>query len=159
MYYVPASMVTKAVESPVKSLNGLLYLEKHDADLKHAIDFARKNISISDGILEGVSEWGSAGLISRSTGIPTIINWPGHQNQWRAQTDEIQKRISHVEKIYTTENVDEARTLLNLYTTKYVLVSPKEISQYGSKGMSKFNVLGQIVFGKENGTRIYKIWK
>ena len=157
MYYVPASLATKAAESPIKSLNGLMYLQQEDLDLKNAIDFARANISISDGILEGVSEWGSAGIISRSTGIPNPINWPGHQTQWRNQTDEIQQTISHVETIYTTNNANDAKNLLNRYDVKYVLVSPKEINQYGLNGMHKFNSLGQLVFGEEDGTRIYKI--
>ena len=157
MYYVPASLATKAAESPIKSLNGLMYLQQEDLDLKNAIDFARANISISDGILEGVSEWGSAGIISRSTGIPNPINWPGHQTQWRNQNDVIQQTISHVETIYTTNNANDAKNLLNRYDVKYVLVSPKEINQYGLNGMHKFNSLGQLVFGEEDGTRIYKI--
>ena len=33
----------------------------------------------SDVLLEAVGEWFDMGLISRSTGIPNIINWPGQQ--------------------------------------------------------------------------------
>ena len=125
LYYAPAAVATKTSEvTDSSSLDGLNYLSKHSPSERNAIEFVRKNLHITDGILEAVGEWADAGLISRSTGRSNIINWPSHQKQWRGDISEISRRESDVKTIYTTQDPAMALKLLNKYEVEYIGINP-----------------------------------
>lgn len=157
LYYAPAAAFTKASESPYQSRNGLIFLRSQDPGMYEAINFARQNIDSGEGILESVGEWGTAGIIAGSTGLTNIVNWPGHQQQWRKDSLEIDKRTEDVRTIYLTENATLAKSLLGLYEVRYILVSQKEIRAYGIEGMKKFENIGKRIYGGPEGLRIYKV--
>lgn len=158
LYYAPAAVATKTSEvTDSSSLDGLNYLSKHSPSERNAIEFVRKNLHITDGILEAVGEWADAGLISRSTGRSNIINWPSHQKQWRGDISEISRRESDVKTIYTTQDPAVALKLLNKYEVEYIYVSNREIKQYGSSGLKKFDSLAKVVFGPEGNVVIYRL--
>ena len=154
-YFVPAAMATKADESPYKSLDGLIFLKEQNPQIYKAVQYVRKNISPEDGILEAVGEWGDAGIISRSSGVPNIFNWPGHQKQWRGDIPELEERNVHVRTIYETNDPKLATMLLQNYGVKYVFVGPRETATYSEDGIDKFDDMGSIVFGDPQGVRIY----
>ena len=128
-----------------------------DSAERKAIEFVRKNLHINDGILEAVGEWSDAGLISRSTGISNIINWPSHQRQWRGDITEISRRESDVKSIYTTQDPALALKLLNKYEVEYIYISNREIKKYGSSGLKKFDSMANVVFGPEDDVVIYRL--
>ena len=135
-------------------MDGLAYLP---ADVIAAIKFAQKNISVENVILESVGEWDESGIISRSTGIPNIINWPGHQGQWRGHSEEIDERILAVETIYSSPDVEIRKQLLNKFNVSYVYVGINERRMYTPEQLSKFELFGQTIFYNEMGIRIFKI--
>ena len=85
-----------------------------------------------------MGEWFNAGLISRSTGHPTVYNWPGHELQWRGPSPEFGRRELDVAKIYQSTDFEEARELLAKYDIAYVYVGPRERNKYGGPGLDKF---------------------
>ena len=124
-------------------------------------------------MVEAVGEWFDAGLISRSTGVPTIVNWPHHQKQWRGVTVELDLagqnpadacnelgpekastyivcRELDVARIYQTSDVEEARNLLALYDVDYVYAGPRERAQYGEDGLAKFESFMATVFSDDD---------
>ena len=103
-----------------------------------AIQYIKNNLPEDAAILEGVGEWFNAGLISRSTGHPTIYNWPGHELQWRGPSPEFARRDQDVATIYQTTDFQEARELLDKYEVEYVYVGPRERNKYGGPGLDKF---------------------
>ncbi len=153
-YYSAAMLTVKSSDSSLQSLDGLAYLP---ADVIAAIEFAKKNISVEDVILESVGEWDESGLISRSTGIPNIINWPGHQAQWRGYTDEIDKRTFAVKTIYSSPDVEIRKQLLEEFNVSYVYVGLNEQRIYTPEQLSKFELFAQTIFHNEMGIRIFKI--
>lgn len=157
LYFAPAATFTKAAESPFQSRNGLIFIQVQDPEMYEAINFVRENINSGEGIVEAVGEWGTAGVIAGSTGLVNIINWPGHQQQWRGDSLEIEKRTQDVRTIYVTENTVLAKTLLGFYKVRYVLVSQKEVRAYGIEGMGKFETIGKRIYGEPGGLSIYKI--
>ena len=157
LYYAPASISTRASESSHKTLDGLKFLKVDNPKLYNAIMYARKNISPKDGILEIVGEWGNYAQISSSTGIPNIINWPGHQIQWRGQIQEIEKRIEDVKVIYESEDHGLTKRLLASYQVKYVFIGSNTDQDYSNTDFGKFDEIGDLVFGNQDGPRIYRI--
>ena len=151
IYYPPAAATSKGgpFEGDV-SLDGLAFVGgSRDAEYE-AIEFVRENVERDAAVLEAVGEWFDAGLISRSTGVPTVLNWPGHQRQWRGGTDRIEVRDLDVSRIYQTLVPEEAKTLLAKYDVTYVYVGPREREKYGADGLDKFRSFMDPVFSQDD---------
>jgi uncharacterized membrane protein len=83
-----------------------------------------------------------ASRISAATGIPAIIGWVGHENQWRGSSAPYAGRFEDVEALYRTQSLEEAQQILQKYGATYVYVGQLEREQYGSSGgLAKFEAL------------------
>ena len=139
LYYTTAAFASKSRDSTqATTLDGLEFVKETDPAEYGAIQYIKGNLPEDAAILEGVGEWFNAGLISRSTGHPTVYNWPGHQLQWRGPSDEFGQRELDVAKIYQTTDFAEAGELLAKYDMSYVYVGPRERNKYGGPGLDKF---------------------
>ena len=159
LYYTAAAAATKVEEGGFASsptLDGLSYVRNSRPAEYAAIEFVKSNLPEDAAIVESVGEWYEAGLISRSTGIPTVFNWPGHEIQWRGSAEAIGDRQSDVAAIYTTADPDEARILLLKYDVDYVYVGPRERLAHGGPGLDKFPEFMDTVFQQDDVT-IYKL--
>ena len=157
LYYPFAAAPSKAREaSGEATLDGMAFVAQSYPEEYEAIGFLQANADRGSTMVEAVGEWGDAGMISRSTGVPTILNWPGHERQWRGALDELRRREADVARIYQTEDAEEAKTLLDRYNVDYVYVGPREIRRYGSHGMAKFSDFAETVFSRET-VSIYRI--
>jgi uncharacterized membrane protein len=63
------------------------------------------------------------------TGLPTVLGW-FHEQQYRGETP-YERRLSHVESIYTTTNQSWRGRILDAYDVRYVYVGPAERARYG----------------------------
>jgi len=159
LYYPAAAAATKVEEGGFVSsptLDGLAYVRNRSPAEYAAIHFIRKNLPEDAAILESVGEWYEAGLISRSTGVPTVFNWPGHEIQWRGSNEAIGGRQSDVVAIYTTSDLDQTRNLLLKYDVDYVYVGPRERLAHDGPGLDKFPELMDTIFQQDDVT-IYKL--
>ena len=155
LYYTAAAFVSKSKDSTqAVTLNGLAFVEESDPAEYAAIRYIKNNLPEDTAIVEGVGEWFNAGLISRSTGIPTIYNWPGHELQWRGPSPEFARRERDVATIYQTTNFEEARELLAKYDVEYVYIGPRERNKYGGPGLDKFPEFMDTLF-QQNDVAIY----
>ncbi len=156
LYYPMAAAASKAVESPSSAnLDGLEFVRRRSPAEYEAILYVRDSLGSEDVILESVGEWFDSGLISRSSGVPTVFNWPGHELQWRGSSEHFAARQGDVAAIYTTTDVDEARSLLAKYGVSHVYVGPRELSAYSGAGMEKFAEFMDIAFQQDEVT-IYR---
>ena len=159
LYYPAAAAATKVEEGGFASsptLDGLAYVYNSRPAEYAAIEFIKNNLPEDAAILESVGEWYEAGLISRSTGVPTVYNWPGHEIQWRGSATVIGGRQSDVAAIYTTSDPDQARNLLLKYDVDYVYVGPRERLAHDGPGLDKFPEFMDTVFQQDDVT-IYKL--
>ena len=157
LYYTAAAFASKSQDSTqAVTLNGLAFIEESDPAEYAAIRYIKDNLPEDAAIVEGVGEWFNAGLISRSTGHPTIYNWPGHELQWRGQLDEFVERERDVATIYQATDFEEARGLLAKYDMGYVYVGPRERNKYGGPGLDKFEEHMDTLF-EWNDVAIYRI--
>jgi len=146
LYFIPASITSKLEYSEYKSLNGLVDIQEENPGIYAAIQFVRNNMDPQDGILEAVGEWDQSGIFSRTTGTQNILNWPGHQIQWRGISSELNTRNADIETIYKTDNNSIAKTKLDLYSIKYGVIGPQEILKYGNDIGNTFEEIGEIAF-------------
>jgi len=88
------------------------------------------------------NDYSSASRISAATGLPTIVGWVGHENQWRGSADPYAGRFEDVQRLYQTQNMAEAQQILQKYDVTYVYVGQLERQQYdASGGLAKFQAL------------------
>ncbi len=97
-----------------------------------------------------------AGRVSAFTGLPTLLGWGGHQHQWRGTYEEPARREPDIETLFTTTDLDQARTLIERYGVKYVYIGPLETSRYPAAGLEKFARIGEMVYNA-GGVLIYRL--
>ena len=156
LYYPPAATVTKTANfSSGPTLDGLAFVERKSPAEYEAIEIV-KRLPRDSAILEAVGEWFDAGLVSRSSGVPTVFNWPGHQVQWRGNSVLFDGRAQDVATIYNTLDPLEAQNLLAKYDVNYVYIGPRERSQYDGPGLDKFPDFMDVVF-QQDDVAIYEV--
>ena len=156
LYYAPAAAASKAgPPGGQQTLDGLAYLRYGSEAELEAIEYLRENAGDAV-ILEAVGEWHDAGLISRAAGVPTPLNWPGHQAQWRGESALITERQAEVELAYTTPDASLARRILDKYGVTLVYVGPRERREYGEEGAAKFAEFMDVAFS-QGGVTIYRL--
>ncbi len=128
-----------------------------------AIRWLQENVPGSPVIIEGNMveyHWGTRNTIY--TGLPNVIGWNWHQRQQRALAPEelIPDRLTDVSEFYLTTDSTRAKTIIDNYGVKYVIVGQLERALYPGPGLEKFNtldgVLWQEVFRTED-TSIYQV--
>ena len=67
------------------------------------------------------------------TGLPGVLGWVGHENQWRGGNQAIGSRQSDLERLYCSREWEEARSLLDQYQIRYVFVGKLERAVYVPK--------------------------
>ncbi len=122
-------------------LAGIRYM---NADDLKGIDWLNQRAQGQDLVIaEAVGDdYSSAGRISMTTGIPAILGWGGHEDQWRGGTTKARAgRFEDVNLLYSTPDASVMSQILKKYGVTYVYVGPQERSKYGNAGMDKFNAL------------------
>jgi uncharacterized membrane protein len=75
-------------------------------------------------------DYSAGGRISASTGLPSILQWPGHQLQWRGTSEPTAGRPEDLELLYTAGTDEEARSVVDKYGVRYVIVGEYEQETY-----------------------------
>ncbi len=156
LYYSPAAAASKAgPPGGQRTLDGLAYLRIGSPAEFEAIEYLWEHAGDSV-MLEAVGEWHDAGLISRGAGVPTPLNWPGHQAQWRGASPLISERDVDVELAYRTLDATVARGILDKYGADLVYVGQRERNKYGEEGSAKFAEFMDVAFS-QGGVSIYRL--
>jgi YYY domain-containing protein len=142
---------------PDVGLDGMSWIRStHPGDFA-AIAWLQRHGDEQSVVLEAVGgDYTYAGRISSFSGLPTVMGWAGHEDQWRPRDGTVGRRAADVQTIYTTSNEATARTLLRHYGVRYVVVGDEERAVYGQNapGLDKFGHFMNLVF-QDAGTAIY----
>ncbi len=135
---------------------------------KEAIDWLREHASPNSVVLETAAEptyvgneslEGYAG-VSVSTGIPSVLGWYNHERLWRSSRPDIlaemDERLADIDRIYTTNDIEDARQLLDTYAITYVYIGELEREKYPAEGLAKFAAIGQPVV-ENNEVTVYAV--
>ena len=153
-YYPLAAAATKGdPQGRDPTLDGLAHLP---SDERAAIEFIRNDAGRDSAVLEAFgNDYTPFGRVSSSTGVPTVLGWAGHEVQWRGSHEPLSGRREDIEAIYTTNDVAEARRLLDRYGIDYVYVGDRERQAYGDAGLAKFGDLMDAVF-QQGSVTVYR---
>jgi uncharacterized membrane protein len=102
-------------------------------------------------------------LVSSFTGLPTIMGWPGHEVQWRANwllnpanSSSFDQRLSDINTIYTSPDPQIVLSLMHKYNAVYLYIGAIEHIAYPQANLARFASFMQTVYNSE-GVAIYKI--
>jgi YYY domain-containing protein len=95
--------------------------------------------------------------MSTWTGLPSVMGWSGHENQWRNSYDVLLRpRIDDVKEAYATPDVQRALAIIHDYNVRYVVVGPNERRQFAPAALAKFDQVLPIVF-QQGDVTIYRV--
>ena len=104
------------------------------------------------------------GRMATYTGYPTILGWDFHEVQWRGGWDLVIPRKQDVAELYCTGQWEQARSLLEKYNVRYLVVGDVEYTTYtagsdycpGGIRADKFELHLEPIFQNERLT-IYEV--
>ena len=155
-YYTAAAAASKAdgfASEP--TLDGMDFVRQRSPAEYDAVQYLKDNAEEGSVVLEAVGEWFDYGMASRGSGVPNVINWPGHELQWRGGGEGFGERQDDVAAIYSTENIEEAKNLLEKRNVNYVYAGSREAAAYPAAGLAKFAEFMDVAFQRGEVT-IYK---
>ncbi|MCH8025284.1 MAG: hypothetical protein IH866_00690 [Chloroflexi bacterium] len=76
------------------------------------------------------NDYTDGGRISAATGLPTLLQWPGHEVQWRGSSEPQEGRREDLELLYTSSDPNAVRSVIERYDIRYVVVGPRERADY-----------------------------
>lgn len=130
------------------TLDGAQFLRDVLPDDAAIIEWLNRHVSGAPVIIEigSIESFKPEGRISAFTGLPTVLGWGRHQQQWRGERDEVQRRKALVDQFYTTLDWQEARAILHEFNAQYVIVGNIEQERFLPESLAKFDVACQAVF-------------
>jgi len=138
----------------IATLEGRNYLNNQDFCDYDAVKWINENIRGTPVILEAKGQsfqWTSC--VSFNTGLPTLIGWEGHEQQWRPdELDKIAQRVKDIDIIYNNTDIG----LIRKYDISYIYVGKLEKDKYSLESLNKFNNLFNLVYNTSK-TKIYKV--
>lgn len=141
------------------ALEGLRYNSNYAADDLPAIAWLNDRAQGQhDVIAEAVgNDYTSAARISAATGMPTILGWKGHEDQWRSKVCKpCVGRFEDVGTLYRTSDTAAMNAIIKKYNVTYIYVGSLEHSMYdGSGGLQKFKDL--TVAYQQGAVTIYRV--
>lgn len=116
----------------VHPLNGMESLASSDPQDYRAIRWMETHIHGNPRVLEATgSDYSTYARVSTFTGLPTLLGWEGHEQQWRGNLPIMQERRAAVDEIYSTSSIGQASDLLAGNHVSLVYVGPCERETYG----------------------------
>ena len=157
--YLPIGMVVtvgNTAPGPY-TLDGTAFLKESSTGESAGIQWLNLNATVDDGIIEAIgSDYTEYGRVASFTGIPTLLNWPGHELQWRGSSDLWDGIADDVSQIYQSEDVQLVNQILDRYNIQYVIFGEREARKYHVQSIEHLNPILRLAFSHE-GFTIYKV--
>lgn len=156
-YYPVASAYTKTSEiAGEATLDGLNYMKTDSMAELLAIQYLKETYHAGEIIIEAVGDdYSEYGRVAASTGIPTVLGWTFHEQQWRGSREPFSGREEAVKNFYETDDIQEAKGIINMYGVTYILLGPRERTKYNVGDLGKFAAIGKLEF-EEGDVQIYR---
>ncbi len=138
------------------TLDGSDYLTRAYPADRAGIEWLRRHARGNPVVLEATGgEYTDFARVSSFTGLPTVLGWAGHELQWRGNYDEPAKRIPDIDTLYTSQDLEQVKTLLDRYSVEYVFVGSLERQKYPAPGLQKFARILRVAY-ENPGAIIYQ---
>lgn len=151
------------------TLDGLQFWARSRPDDMDAIEWLSRNAVGAPVVVEatGGSYQQQFGRVSSMTGLPTLLGWAFHEQQWRGTFEEPGRRVPDIDAIYGCRRGGQGRcdplpgdarqlqALLDKYNMTYVYVGPSEREAYGQIDLARFNQAMDVAY-KNSSVVIYR---
>ncbi len=135
------------------TLDGLAWVRQHSPDEYAAVQWLNQHVPDTPVILEASGGSFSAyGRVSSRTGLPTVLGWDFHEQQWRGSYEEPGRRKPDINAIYSSTDTKHVLTLLEKYDITYVYVGSLERGKYSPAALAKFDRFMDVAFQQGNVT-------
>ncbi|NIM92537.1 MAG: hypothetical protein GTO18_02320 [Anaerolineales bacterium] len=136
------------------TLDGMAHLESRDPDEYQALLWINENLK-GGVVAEAVGDSYTAyGRVATHTGLTTVLEWPGHELQWRNGYEEQGTRRDDISRLYTTRSWQDAKAIVDAYGIDYVFVGSLERSTYSPIDERKFYAFMDVIF-ENNGVIVF----
>ena len=157
--YIPmGTILERSVTNDIKAsrtIDGTIFLQKEHLPEYNAIKWLKLHGTDARIVEAAGSDYSDSNRVSSFTGMPTILGWVGHEQQWGRNESEITKRSEDISKIYNSSDPNSIKAILRSYGIKYIISGPRERNLYGSNNLSSFpNFLNEAF--SDNGFIIYE---
>lgn len=118
-----------------RTLDSTAYVAQDQPDEAAAIAWIKANLTggvIAEAVGQSYTQYAR---VSELTGLPTVIGWLGHEDQWRG-TAQYRSRADDVATLYTSHNRADIQRVLDAYNIAYVYVGPLERSTYQIRSLT-----------------------
>ncbi len=157
--YLPIGMIVTVgnTSSGPYTLDGTAFLQEDSIGEFAAIEWLKRNAGVDDDIVEAVgNDYTEYGRVASFTGLPTMLNWVGHELQWRGSTELLDGIAEDVAIIYQSADVNLVEHLLDRYKIDYVIFGKREVDKYQVHSIEHLRSILTPVFSHE-GFTIYKV--
>ncbi len=136
-------------------------LHAFSANDRAAFDWLR---SVDEGqqvtIVEAVGGdyWvnGQFSRVSMATGVPAVLGWGGHEDQWRGDSSARAGRFEDVNALYQTADKTAAEAIISKYGITYIYVGSVERTAYGEQVVRRFADFGMPVAFTSGDVTVYQ---
>ncbi|GAB4555834.1 MAG: DUF2298 domain-containing protein [Anaerolineae bacterium] len=115
---------------------------------------------VAEATKVGLAYNGAYGRVSALTGIPTLLGWDNHQNQWRGSTfgelntlyyvvdgqQRTETRAQAISTLYRSADLKEAAGVVDRYGITYIFLGQTEQFEFrdSPEGLAKFDLLAPV---------------
>ena len=112
-------------------LNGETWIKNTYPSTYRAIEYLRNTVSEQKIITEASgNSYTDYNVISSYTGLPTIQGWFVHEWLWRGSAELPSERVSDLEILYTSKNINEVKKIIEKYKVNYLIYGFFEKEKY-----------------------------
>jgi len=141
----------------VYTLDGAAFLNERASGEFAGIEWLKHNASANDAIVEAVGgDYTEYGRVASFTGLPSVLNWTGHELQWRGSSELMDGRAEDVASVYQSEDATLVGSVLDRYDVRYVVFGSRERTKYQVQSLDHLTPMLNSVFSQEDFT-IYEV--
>lgn len=151
-YYNIGSSIdkTNSFQGP-QNLDALGKIEIQEPGEFAVIQWLLRNSVPFEGLVEAVGpDYSNFGRISATTGLPTVLGWVGHEQQWRGPDWDPSLRSKDVARIYESTTDRDLLDLLQKYDIQYVILGPRERVSYPSQNLNLRADVLSVIFSEKD---------
>jgi len=154
-FAIPAKANDFQAADGLPTLDGVYFIQRQNPGDYAGIQWLKQHAESDAVVLEAVGgQYSYYGRVSMSTGIPTVMGWPGHERQWRGDRYSFVagNREQDAKEIFDTLNMRQAKDLIRQYRITYIFVGSleRDPSFASAAGIDKFQKFLPIAYQDAN---------
>jgi len=143
---------------PLTLDGGLSFTQADDYQVAMCLDALVEGNDVTVAQAVGPQYRGEYGLVGTLTGIPVLLNWIGHQHQWRGATyaEVAGSREPDLRTLYSSPTWRDTEIIITRYDIDYIVFGSAERNEFGAEAAIKF--LDNLEIVCESGdSRIFRV--